>query len=82
MGEHWAGPGGGSNIFVQRADGSGRRQLTDGGEAWHPSWAPSGRAIVYYEDYRVFRVNLAGSGRKQLTSGPRDFMPDWWGPSE
>lgn len=79
LGEYWPGAGSFSDIFVQRLDGT-RRQLTTATNdfgAWHPSWAPNGKGIVYFDEYRVFRVDADGSGRVQLTSGPRDLTPDW-----
>ena len=83
VGEHWPGGQSPSNIFVQRLTGTGRRLLvggTKGFGVWHPSWAPDGEAIVYYDEVRLFRVGLDGSDPVRLTSGPRDFTPDWGPP--
>ena len=76
-----------ANLFVVRADGTDRRQLTQAigtQGARKPSWAPDGRAVVYTDwstgTGLLYRITIEGSGRVQLTSGPDDYTPDWWGP--
>jgi len=80
-----------ANLFVVRADGTGRRQLTDTTGtigAWNPVWAPDASSLLY-TDWSgagtgrglgtLFRIDLDGSDRVQLTTGPHDYHPDWWG---
>ncbi len=72
-----------ADIFVVRADGTHRKQLTDGPE-WeeHPSWSPDGTRIVYNvgsnsyprEDPGVWVMNADGSGKARLTTG---YLPHW-----
>lgn len=72
-----------ADIFVVRADGTHRKQLTDGPE-WeeHPSWSPDGKRIVYNvgsnsyprEDPSVWVMNADGSGKARLTPG---YQPHW-----
>ncbi len=79
VGEYWPGSSR-SEIWVQPVDGSWRWPLTDaypGDGAWHPSWAPHGRALVYYGDFGLFRIDADGSDRVRLGSGPRNLTPDW-----
>lgn len=71
-------------LFLVRRDGSGVRQLTDGGPAGsndlQPSFAPSGKRILFtrLEDETVrgtnqgdiYSVGRDGTGLKQITSGP------------
>src|SRR5215218_3575713 len=71
-------------LFLMRRDGSGLRQLTDGGAAGsndlQPSFAPSGRRVLFtrLEDETVrgtnqgdvYSVGTDGTGLKQITSGP------------
>lgn len=39
--------GGGSDIYVVRADGSHLRALTEDGDNYHPSWSPDGERIAF-----------------------------------
>lgn len=79
---------GASNIFVQRIDGTGRRQLTGATQngMTGPTWAPDGKALVYTDwsgtnRGELWRIDLDGSGAVQLNSGGSHYTPDWWGPT-
>ena len=79
------------NVFVQRADGTRRRQLTDytgdQGGMVDPTWAPDGKALVYTDwsgtnrGY-LWRIDLDGSDPEQLNYTGSHYNPDWWGPRE
>ena len=68
-------PVGGHALFVARADGSGRRQITpwslDAGE--NPDWSPNGRLILFRsheggsEQSQIYVVRPDGSGLRPLT---------------
>ncbi|MBA2724908.1 MAG: protein kinase [Actinobacteria bacterium] len=85
---HSPGPVSPANLFVVRADGTGRRRLTDATGpigAWSPVWAPDASSLLYTDwsqgPGQLFRIDLDGSGRVQLTTGSNDYHPDWWGAS-
>ena len=60
-------------LFVMRADGTGRRQLTDPsvGASSRPSWSSDGRQIVFMSsrDHHtdVWTMNADGTHQVQLT---------------
>lgn len=68
-------PVGGHALFVARADGSGRRQITpwslDAGD--NPDWSPNGRLILFRsheggsEQSQIYVVRPDGSGLRPLT---------------
>lgn len=71
----------GNDIWVVRADGSGKAKLTSG---YHPHWSPDGRRIIfnrYFSDNRgedVFVMNADGSGVKRAVAmTPDDTNPSW-----
>jgi Tol biopolymer transport system component len=76
-----------SAIFASAIDGSGLRQLTDGGSSegadTQPTFTASGRRIVFvrggagpYASGDLYSIGLDGSGVTPLTSGPAaDRMP-------
>lgn len=76
-----------SAIFVSAIDGSGLRQLTDGGSPegadTQPTFTASGQGIVFvrgaagpYASGDLYSIGLGGSGLTPLTSGPAaDRMP-------
>jgi Tol biopolymer transport system component len=76
-----------SGIFVAAIDGSGVRQLTDGGSPEaadsQPTFTASGRRIVFvrggggpFASGDLYSIGLDGSGLTPLTSGPAaDRMP-------
>ena len=76
---------GDSEIFVMRADGSHKRQVThntvsDGG----PSWSPDGRTIVFTRTFRndnsdIFTVNVNGENERRVLRTPYvEYCPDWF----
>ncbi|HEX8557943.1 MAG TPA: hypothetical protein VF668_07585 [Pyrinomonadaceae bacterium] len=75
--------GGGQNIWVMNADGTGRRPLTHEGDNIDPcaTAGPDGRRYVVYTSkragsYNIWRMDADGAGRPvQLTRGGRDFAP-------
>jgi TolB protein len=67
-------------IYVIRADGKGRRQLTRGAGAQDPAWSPDGRRIVFAmlgTAAGIWVVNADGSGLRRLTAEPSDVDPAW-----
>lgn len=65
-----------SAIFVVGIDGSGLRQLTDGGTGFggdvEPSFYPSGKRIVFVRRSDVYSVGLDGSGLRRITASYAD----------
>jgi len=72
-------------IYVARADGSGRRKLTRGPERERvdqfPAWSPDGRLIAFervFSDTHIWLMRPDGSERRRLT--PYEWggsSPDW-----
>jgi TolB protein len=76
-----------TRLYVMRADGSGRRRVTDV-EAEYPSWSPDGRRLAFMSmqphatggdpNYDVFVVDVDGKRLRQLTDWPgEDGWPAW-----
>jgi len=75
------------NIFIMKADGSEKRQVTHlPGANWAPFFHPSGKKIIFSSNhhtldkggriFNLFMVNLDGSGLKQITFSKRfDAFP-------
>lgn len=72
-------PFGPGSLWVMKADGSGRRQLTSGVDARDPAWNPGGTRLVYQQGFDLFTLRASdGGGRDRLTAGrPLDFEPAW-----
>ncbi|MCZ6670886.1 MAG: protein kinase, partial [Acidobacteria bacterium] len=69
------------DIFVIRADGTGRRQLTnDLHKARRPRWTPDGKRISFYSDrsgsYEIWTIHPDGSELLQITDIPDEGV--WW----
>lgn len=70
-------------IFVVRADGSGRRRLTSAsGPSTMPVWSPDGQHIAFVrhagEDAQIYIMNADGGSQHPLTTGPgRATSPAW-----
>lgn len=71
-------------LFLMRADGTGRTQLTDSkGANDVPAWSPDGRRIAFTSTRNglgeIFVMNADGSGQTRLTTRAKgnDFTPAW-----
>lgn len=69
------------DIWVQRADGSGRRRITNDMASTGPYWSPDGQEIVFMSrrtgDWEVWVMDADGSDQRQLTEQPT--ATDWSG---
>ena len=82
-------PEGDSEIFIMKADGSHKRQITFNAlDDEDPAWSPDGTMIVFARDfdpiqgqvdYDLFTMNADGTDQRKLTSSPGvlDNEPDW-----
>ncbi|MCA1641292.1 MAG: protein kinase [Acidobacteria bacterium] len=73
--------GGGEDIWVMNADGTGKRQLTSGsGINTNPAASPDGRFVVFTSTRggasHIWRMDVDGSDVKQLTSGSGENYAD------
>jgi TolB protein len=81
----YSSPRGGNweDIFVMRADGSGKKNLTRSpAREQYPAFSPDGKYIVFTSDrggdQEIWKVRLDGTGLTQVTSdGLRNHQPDW-----
>jgi Tol biopolymer transport system component len=69
-----------SGIMVAAIDGTGVRQLTDGGSPEvsdsQPTFDASGTRVIFVRGGDLYSIGLAGGSPRQITSGPaRDSMP-------
>lgn len=73
-----------AEIFVMRADGSERRQLTHNGAAnWAPAFHPNGRQIVFSSNlhapgtrsFDLYLVTTEGTGLERITFGGFNSFP-------
>ena len=81
----WSG-GGALRIGVMNIDGSDERVLTGGPSDEGPSWAPSGRDIVFQRAVgrrrSLYRISLAGGEPQQIVTPQDASDPDWSGPMD
>jgi Tol biopolymer transport system component len=79
-------PGGHTNLYLMRADGTDQRRLTThAGFAGVPAWSPDGRRVLYQwtptfgsVKWRVMLLALDGSAPRELTDGTaNDQVPNW-----
>ena len=83
--------GGGGEIYVMNADGSGKRRLMDDTAVdRQPAWSPDGSLIAFVSDRvdnpagpdaDIFTVPAAGGPITQLTNGRYTEDPDWGPPA-
>ncbi len=66
-------------LYVIRTDGTGERQLTDGGDEHSPSWSPSGR-FVAFASYSGIRTVKAATGQRRplVTMRGSDLTSPAW----
>lgn len=73
--------GGGWDIWLMNADGSGQRQLTVGARSnYGPSVSPDGRYVVFVSNraggaFNIWRMDADGSNPVRLTSGRGENFP-------
>jgi Tol biopolymer transport system component/DNA-binding winged helix-turn-helix (wHTH) protein len=73
--------GGGWDIWLMNADGSGQRQLTAGARSnYGPSVAPDGRHVVFVSNraggpFNIWRMDADGGNPLRLTSGRGENFP-------
>ena len=68
----------GGNVWVMRADGSHRRQLTSSGKDSFPGYSPDGQRIVFQRGGAVMVMNVDGTHAHRVTgTGLSAGQPDW-----
>jgi TolB protein len=64
-----------SEIWVMRADGTGKKRLTHNRIGDNsPAWSPDGKRIAFSRDGRIWTMSPDGSSPRRLSSGRE---PDW-----
>ncbi|HSB08985.1 MAG TPA: protein kinase [Blastocatellia bacterium] len=73
---------GNPEIWIMKADGTDRRQLTTRGSSQRSLWptvTPDGRYILFYSDRtdadHIWRMDIDGGNQTQLTFGPLERFP-------
>ena len=81
-------PKGDSEIYTIRADGSGKRQLTNNDrEDIDPAYSPDGKKIVYASadkpkgNYELYTINARGGNKVQVTNNDVDEAWPTYSPS-
>jgi serine/threonine protein kinase/Tol biopolymer transport system component len=72
--------GGSRNIWVMNANGTNKKQLTNGCDCFDPQMSADGRYIIYEfhnadGQSHLWRMDADGSNQKQLTSGINEDWP-------
>jgi hypothetical protein len=78
----------GVHIFVMRADGTDRRDLSKGSckpevcQEEAPTWSPDGKHIAFHRaiggaEPQIYVMRSDGMHRRQITSGASDWTPSW-----
>ncbi|MDZ4864161.1 MAG: hypothetical protein SGJ01_12025 [Gemmatimonadota bacterium] len=71
------GPDGASDLWMVNRDGTNMHQVTSGGDAGYPVWAPDGQRLAFRRNLvGIFTANADGSGLTQVTS-EWDFGAAW-----
>ena len=73
------------NLFLVRSDGTGLRQLADGGQMDRcPRWSPDGRQITFFSArtgrFQIWTIKPDGSGMERRTDEPGGLgarLPKW-----
>src|SRR5215216_4008028 len=75
-------------IYTIKADGGGKKQLTDNStDDRYPAYSASGKKIAYTGedapngDYEIYTINSGGGGKKQLTDNSTDDRYPSYSPS-
>jgi TolB protein len=65
------------DIFVMRADGTGKKNLTRNPDAWEddPAFSPNGRFVVFARGGGIWKMRADGTGVTFVISDGR--QPDW-----
>ncbi len=61
-----SGTGEGSDIFVQRRDGSGTKRLTSGGISSDAAWSPDGATLAYNRGSDIWLMTAAGQNIRRV----------------
>jgi TolB protein len=70
------------DIFVMRADGSGKKNLTrNPARDQHPVFSPDGRWVAFDSnrvgDYEIWKMKADGTRPTKLTNNGDNLQPDW-----
>jgi Tol biopolymer transport system component len=72
----------GGELYVQGADGTGRRQLTSGSSDSYPTWSRDGTKLAFYRlvhrpgPLSIWVINADGSGLRSVTGAMEVGRPD------
>src|SRR5918994_2328284 len=73
-------------IYTIKADGGGKKQLTDNSTGdYEPAYSPSGKKIAYTgdegQDYEIYTIKPGGGGRAPVTDNSSDDRSPSYSPS-
>lgn len=72
------------SIFLVKPDGTGRHELSTGGQSMSPVWSRDGTKLAYHGardgNLDVFVSNADGSGEQRITDDPGDDWSPAWSP--